>query len=67
MDDLIFGGAPVSFPPPDDFPAIGYWSAENVAANVEPLRAGTTDEVRTVAKWTAQAAAAGWGIVGFYH
>jgi hypothetical protein len=67
MSDLIFAGAPVPFPPPDDFPAIGYWTADDVAVNVEPLRAGTTDEVRTVAGWTAQAAADGRGIVGFYH
>jgi hypothetical protein len=38
-----------------------------VAANVEPLRAGATDEVRMVATWTQQAAAANRGIVGFYH
>jgi hypothetical protein len=67
MSDLIFRGAPVSFPPADGFPAIGYWTAGEVAAGVEPLRAGTTDEVSTVAQWTAQAAAAGQGIVGFYH
>ena len=67
MEDLIFAGAPVAFPPPDDFPAIGYWSAEDVAASVEPLRAGTSDEVRTIASWTAEAAAAERGIVGFYH
>lgn len=67
MSGLVFGGAPVAFPAPDDFPGIGYWSAASVAASVEPLRAGTTEEVRTIAGWTAQAAALGQGIVGFYH
>ncbi|MGI5243812.1 DUF7691 family protein [Dactylosporangium sp. CA-139066] len=67
MFELISGGAPVPLPPPDDFPGIGHWPAADVAANVEPLGAGTTDEVRTVAAWARQAAAAGHGIVGFYH
>jgi hypothetical protein len=67
MSTLIFGGAPVSFPAPDGFPAIGHWSAGSVAANVELLRAGTTDEVRAVASWAEQAATANRGIVGFYH
>ncbi|MEV4513240.1 hypothetical protein AB0K00_30225 [Dactylosporangium sp. NPDC049525] len=67
MSDLIFRGAPVDFPSPDDFPAIGYWTADEVAAAAEPLRAGTTDEVRAIAAWTADAAAERKGIVGFYH
>ncbi|MEV4133206.1 hypothetical protein AB0J72_13685 [Dactylosporangium sp. NPDC049742] len=67
MSDLIFRGAPVSFPSPDDFPSIGYWTAAAVAAAAEPLKAATTDEARAVAAWTATAAAEQKGIVGFYH
>jgi hypothetical protein len=67
MIDLIFGGAPVSFPSPDDFPAIGHWTADQVARNVEPLRAGSSAELKTIAKWLDQAAATGRGVVGFYY
>jgi hypothetical protein len=67
LTGLIFDGAPVSFPMPADFPGIGYWSAEECAASVEPLRTGTTDEVRKLAEWTAAASTAGRGIIGFYH
>jgi hypothetical protein len=67
MSDLIFRGAPVDFPSPDDFPSIGYWTADEVAAAADPLRTGTTDEVRAVAAWTAEAAVEHKGIVGFYH
>lgn len=67
MSDLIFGGAPVSFPAPDDFPAIGHWTADEVARNVEPLRTGSSTELKTIATWLDQAAATGRGVVGFYH
>lgn len=67
MSDLIFRGAPVDFPSPDDFPAIGYWTAAEVAAAAGPLQSGTTEEVRTVAAWAASAAAEDKGVVGFYH
>jgi hypothetical protein len=68
--DLIFGGAPVAFPSPDDFPAIGHWTADEVAAADEPLRAAGADaieEVRTVAGWVTHATGRSQGIVGFYH
>ncbi|GHJ42968.1 hypothetical protein Cs7R123_03100 [Catellatospora sp. TT07R-123] len=67
MIDLIFGGAPVEFPAPDDFPAIGHWSAAKVAANVEPLRAAASTEAKTIAGWLDKASAAGRGVIGFYH
>jgi hypothetical protein len=67
MSGLIFDGAPVSFPSPDDFPAIGHWTADQVADNVEPLRAGSSTELKTISKWLDQAAATGRGVVGFYH
>ncbi|MBE1486363.1 DUF7691 family protein [Plantactinospora soyae] len=67
MSDLVFGGAPVAFPAPHDFPAIGHWTADQVAQNVEPLRAGSSTELKTIASWLDQAAATGRGVVGFYH
>ena len=70
MFDLIFGGAPVDFPRPDDFPTIGYWSADDVAAAEPHLRAVGADadeHVRGVAEWVAFAAGRSQGIVGFYH
>lgn len=67
MTGLVFGGAPVSFPHPDDFPSIGHWNPAQVAQGVEPLRAGTSNELRTIAKWLDQTATADQGIVGFYH
>ena len=70
MSDLIFGGAPVTFPRPDDFPAIGHWTADEVAAAEAPLRAAgddVTEEVRTVTEWVAYAKGRSQGIVGFYH
>ncbi|GIG64433.1 DUF7691 family protein [Phytomonospora endophytica] len=67
MTDLIWDGAPVSFPRPDDFPMIGHWTAEQVAASVEPVRAGTSEELKTIGTWLDQSAAQGRGIVGFYH
>jgi hypothetical protein len=67
MSGLIFDGPPVPFPRADDFPAIGYWTAADVAGAVEPLASGTTDEVRMLARWTAEASSSGRGIVGFYH
>lgn len=68
--DLIYGGAPVSFPAPDDFPGIGYWSAEEVAAAEEPLRTvgdDTIEQVRAIADWVTRAKSRGQGIIGFYH
>jgi hypothetical protein len=67
MFDLAFGGSPVSFPSPDDFPSIGHWTADEVTRNVEPLRAGTTTELKSIAQWLDQAAPASKGVVGFYH
>lgn len=67
MSDLIYGGAPVSFPSPEDFPLIGYWSAEQVAESVEPVRVGAGEELKTIGKWLDQSAARGRGVVGFYH
>lgn len=69
MTDLAFGGAPVPIPLPDDFPAIGHWTAEQVSANVEPLRTatGASAELKTIVAWLDQAVASGQGIVGFYH
>lgn len=67
MSDLVFRGAPVSFPSPDDFPAIGHWTSDQVAANVEPLRAGSSTELKTIAKWLDEATASHRGVVGFYH
>jgi hypothetical protein len=70
MSDLIFGGAPVTFPTPDDFPAIGHWTTAEVAAADEPLRAAGADaieEVRTVAGWVTYATDRSQGIVGFSH
>lgn len=66
MTDLVFNGAPVAFPAPDDFPSIGHWTAAQVAANVEPLRAAAGAECKAVARWLGEAAAAGRGVVGFY-
>lgn len=67
MSDLIFGGAPVSFPAPDDFPAIGHWTAEQVAGSAESVRSGSSEELKTISTWLDQAAAQGRGVVGFYH
>ncbi|GLZ78116.1 hypothetical protein Afil01_29230 [Actinorhabdospora filicis] len=67
MNDLIYGGAPVSFPTPEDFPLIGYWSAQQVAESVEPVRAGTGEHTKAIGTWLDQSAAQGRGIVGFYH
>ncbi|MBW4620492.1 MAG: hypothetical protein KME17_14210 [Cyanosarcina radialis HA8281-LM2] len=60
---------PVSFPTPDDFPLYGYWSAERVAASVEPLAAfpEKTEELKAIQKWLEFAALKGEGIVGYYH
>jgi hypothetical protein len=67
MDDLIFRGAPVPFPAPGDFPAIGYWTADEVASNATSVQSGTSEKVRTVAAWAALAADRSQGIVGFYY
>ncbi|HEY1178784.1 MAG TPA: hypothetical protein VGF17_21740 [Phytomonospora sp.] len=67
MNDLVFGGAPVAFPSPDDFPLIGYWSAEQVAESAEPVRSGTSEELKTIATWLDHAAPQGRGVIGFYH
>lgn len=67
LTDLVFNGAPVSFPAPAEFPAIGHWTAQQVADNVEPLRQGSSTELKTIAKWLDEASATGCGVVGFYH
>ena len=69
MSSLLFGGALISFPPPDDFPAFGYWSAEKVASSVAPLQAysSTRPEIAAIRKWCEAAASKGQTIVGFYH
>ena len=67
MFQLIFRGAPVSFPPPDDFPGIGYWTADEVEQGLQPMRSGTTTELVTIASWLGRASAEKKGIVGFYH
>ncbi|BCJ76315.1 hypothetical protein CS0771_58590 [Catellatospora sp. IY07-71] len=67
MSGLIFGGAPVAFPSPDDFPAIGHWTAAQVAADAERLREASTIELKTISGWLDEAAATGRGVVGFYH
>jgi hypothetical protein len=51
-------------------PAIGHWTAAEVAAADAPLRAagtGVTGKVRTVAEWVAYATGRSQGIIGFYH
>jgi hypothetical protein len=67
MSDLLFRGAPVTFPRPDDFPVIGYWKADEVAQNADVLRSGTTRELQSLARWLEQARAERRGIVSFYH
>src|SRR5688572_30061782 len=32
LSELVYGGSPVEIPEPDDYPGIGEWSAEQVAA-----------------------------------
>ncbi len=68
LNDLMFGGALVRFPPPEDFPAMGHWTAEKVASSVAPLQAysGTRPEIAAIRDWCEAAAAAGETIVAFY-
>ena len=55
MYRLVFRGAPVSFPRPDEFPMIGYWTAGEVAASNAPLQlssgTGVSAEVGSLAQW----------------
>lgn len=69
---LIFDGAPVDFPMPDDFPGIGHWTADEVAAAEPHLQAAVpagdaAEQVAAVAGWVATAKSRGHGVVGFYH
>ncbi|MCB9760180.1 MAG: hypothetical protein H6739_10130 [Alphaproteobacteria bacterium] len=70
--DLAFGGAPVRFPAPDDFPGTGTWSAEQVKAAQGEL-AGVTvasefeEALGNVRAWCAAAAPQGHALFGFYY
>lgn len=69
MSDLLFRMAPVPFPEPDDFPLIGYWTADEIVESRGPLRSAksVTPELETIRGWVDQAAAEGLGVVAIYH
>ncbi len=77
MSNLQYGGSPVKFPNPDDFPAFGYWSRDDVLAGndllngpefqsdlVPPDHAEAIDAIRG---WLTFAAGRRDAIVAFYH
>jgi hypothetical protein len=72
--DLVYGGSPIRIPEPDDYPAIGRWSPEQVERALGPLRGvyaepskgDEWDTVLQIRRWVEFAAARpGHGIVGF--
>src|SRR5947209_7238600 len=74
LTDLVFGGSPVPIPEPDDCPAIGWWSPEQIARAVGPLRnvyVGDPNDdpgwtVLQIRRWVEQAAGRpGHALVGF--
>ena len=69
LDDLYFGGAPVSFPSPDDFPGFGCWRRDAIAAALPILNAasGLSPELQQIKAWLARAASENRDLVAFYH
>ncbi|MBL8851267.1 MAG: hypothetical protein JNG89_16415 [Planctomycetaceae bacterium] len=73
---LMYCGPPVAIPRPDDFPFIGGWTPEEVAAAVAPLDAMNTDRLnndhaealRTIKSWVKQTVEIrDAAIIGFYY
>jgi len=69
LDDLYFGGAPVRFPSPDDFPGLGYWRRDAIAAARPILSAATglSPELEQIKDWLSRSAAEETDLVGVYH
>jgi len=69
LDALYYGGAPVSFPSPDDFPGYGCWRRDAIAAALPILRAqpDLSPELAQIADWLSQAAAENKDLAAFYH
>ncbi len=74
LTDLVFGGSPIPIPEPNDCPAIGRWSPEQVARALRPLRGVLVEEpeddpgstLLLVRGWVEAAAGQpGSGLVGF--
>ena len=68
MDDLVFK-SPVLLPSADDFPVYGHWTAESIAASVEPLKAtqNRSEELDAILEWCDFAAGRSEGLVGYYY
>jgi hypothetical protein len=71
LRDLLFRRPPIRLPYPDDFPLIGYWTAEEIQQSLELLQAFTpkSRELQAVLGWLEFAATRQpvEDIVGFYH
>jgi hypothetical protein len=76
LSDLVYGGSPVAIPEPDDYPFIGRWAAQDIAAAVAALRAADLSDLEQelaetiglVRAWVETAGKAGGTmIVGFLY
>jgi hypothetical protein len=69
MANLVFRGAPVDFPRPDDFPLIGYWTVAEVRDNYPVLKdyKPLARTLVTIRSWLHYANKRHQDIVAFYH
>jgi hypothetical protein len=74
--DLYRGKALCAFPPPDDFPSMGYWSPEQVISGRNrfgeitvpgDIDTSVAESLAAVRGWVNSAGAKGEGIISFYY
>ena len=74
LSTLVYGGSPIHIPEPDDYPCIGCWSADNVAAalkafeslDTSALDPGIAETLAQMHGWLKEAAKSqGTALMGF--
>lgn len=74
--DILYGRLPISLPPPDDFPIIGYTAAADAPVLLAKLRAGDVtgepdryirEAIEQLTGWLQTCADNQLDLVTFYH